>query len=50
VRVPREERPFELASGESVWARELAASEELEVAGQGAHAVLVIVRLSSAVP
>lgn len=46
VRLPREEEPFELEAGESVWARELDREEEVEVAGRSATTVLILVRLS----
>jgi len=45
VRVPREEEPFELTGGESVWARGLTVEEEFEIAGLSAEAVVLVVRI-----
>jgi len=50
VRVPREEEPFELATGESVWARDLTAEEELEIGGSVAGTVILLVRVGSQRP
>jgi len=43
--VPREEEPFELTGGESVWARGLTVEEEFEIAGLSAEAVVLVVRI-----
>lgn len=45
VRVPREEEPFELTSGESVWARGLMVEEEFEIGGLTADSVVLVVRI-----
>ena len=50
VRVPREEEPFELAAGESVWARDLTAEEEFEIAGSDVGSVILLVRIGSPRP
>lgn len=47
VRVPREEEPIELSPGESAWLRELPTEEELEVAGESASTVVLLVRIES---
>ncbi len=47
VRVPREEEPFELTSGESVWARGLVVEEEFEIAGRTSDSVVLVVRIES---
>lgn len=48
VRVPREEEPFELDAGTSVWARELAGEEEFELAGRDPATVAILVRVAHA--
>jgi len=48
VRVPREDEPFELATGDGVWARELDGEEELEIVGGTPTTVLAIVRVQAA--
>lgn len=45
VRVPREEEPFELAAGMSLWARDFAVEEEFEISGQSAETVVLVVRI-----
>jgi environmental stress-induced protein Ves len=47
VRIPREEDPFELAPGESVWLRGLAEEEELDLAGGHAESLALIVRVGA---
>jgi environmental stress-induced protein Ves len=45
VRVPREESPFELQSGDSLWAEDLGVFEEFECAGTGPETCLILVRI-----
>jgi environmental stress-induced protein Ves len=44
VRVTREEEPFELDAGASLWVREPAPGEELDLAGARADCTLLVVR------
>jgi len=48
ARLTGEEEPFELAPGDSLWARGLTGGEELELAGQSKHCELVLVGLAPA--
>lgn len=47
VRVPREEEPFELDAGDSLWARELGGEEELEIAGRSPATVVALVLVAA---
>ncbi len=46
ARVTREEEPFALAAGDSLWCRELGSDEELELAGNAQDALALLVRLN----
>jgi len=45
ARITGEEEPFDLAAGDSLWVRGIAASDELELAGESGDAVALLVRL-----
>ena len=40
-----EEEPFELDEGESLWVKDLAHEEELELAGESERGVVLVVQL-----
>jgi environmental stress-induced protein Ves len=48
ARVGGEEEPYELDAGESLWVRELARDEELELAGRAPASVALLVRIEDA--
>jgi environmental stress-induced protein Ves len=47
VRVPREESPFGLQGGDSLWAEDLGVALEFECAGTGPETCLILVRIET---